>query len=64
MLQIIFETTKNCWETANKISYWKLVNFVSEGKHPTSFFFPNKHDSSLFDRCTDWYVAADLDRHF
>ena len=57
---------KICYEIANKAlnnTTNRAIHFIKEG-NILRLSCKNKHRLSLFDGCTDWTVATDLEHHF
>ena len=66
VLEIFAEALKICCETANKglNNITNRVNhFIKEG-NISKLSSKNMHGSSLFDSCTNWHIATDLEHHF
>ena len=53
---------ENAYKALNNITN-RTIHFVKEG-NISKLSRKNKHRLSLFDGCTDWHVATDLEHHF
>ena len=66
VLEIFYEVSQTCCETANKaldIINNRAIQFVKEG-NTLKIARENMHKPSLLDGCMDWHITTDLKHNF